>query len=370
MSKERKITGSNQMGFEMGKDGNFHLPTVDLMSLPETEIFLNWINQRKLLDDLSSNKTLLVNFRHNQTVITEEKNWSPQIPYDQLRLKPKSLAAIAFITPSLNNETLDNFGQRLTKAVQYLHPHHGVIFIAEEKGENSDQKTRQAVLKKSGLAKASILKPKNQPFLFWEGRLAKEHRAINLTKKPDFWPTLRIICENYQTTGYEVVVSPQDKPTSWKSLLEILSLPSLGTSSKQLQENYQLPSIITNSQQSKNPPESVSKLINGFGLTVKKIRCDGCVWEIGILGEQTKIADCGNPDCDNIETVNISPTYKYVVGERRIGKVCFDCGSNFQQIVEINKNYLWRSRISITEYCSLHGDIDHRTSWELNADIG
>jgi len=370
MNKREIMGGSSQMGFKLGEDGNFHLPT-DLLALPETEIFLNWINQRKLLNNLSSNKTLFVDFRHNQTMISEEKNWSPQIPFDQLRLKPKSLGAIAIITPSLNNDALDNFGQRLTKAVKYLHPHHGVIFIAEEKGEDRDQKTIKKVLKNSGLVKTSILKPKNQPFLFWEGRLAKERPAKNLTEKPDFWPTLRIVCENYQAAGYEVVVTEANKPTSWKNLLEVWStdqsLKSL------IEQGYELPEIVFHCSKSKNPPDSVTRLIDGFGVMVRKKDCGGCVWKIDLSGGQKKIADCGDPNCDETASDYISPTYKYAVGEREIDAFCFDCGppgTHLKQIVEIEKRYLWRSRISVTEYCPYHGNNNYQVKYELNVDIG
>lgn len=370
MNKKEIMAGSSKMGFNLGEDGNFHLP-IDLLALPETEIFLNWINKRKkLLNNLSSNKTLFVDFRHNQTMISEEKNWSPQIPFDQLRLKPRSLETIAVITPSLHNETLDNFSQRLTKAVQYLHPHHGVIFIAEEKGEDSDQKTRKKVLKDAGLVKVSILKPKNQPFLFWEGRLAKEHPPENLTENKDFWSTLRIICKNYETTGYDVVITETGKPTSWQSLLEVCStdqsLQSL------IEQGYELPEIVSHCSQSKNPPDSVARLIDGSGLIIRKKYCGDCVWEIDLSGGQQKIADCGDPDCDKTASDYISPTYKYVVGEREISAFCFDCetpGTHLKQIVEIEKRYLWKSRISVTEYCPHHGETNRQTSWELKANI-
>lgn len=364
-----KETGPIQLGFQMefSSDGaeRFILPP-RLLELEEVSVFLDWARKRRLWREIDEEKFLIADLRYRQCLSYKDQQWQPQIPLAEF--PSRRVSALLILIPSLtpaNRRSLESEIVQLSQTC--LVQHRSALFIYEERGNDTDTKWRNEILKKAELAKANILTPKNEPYIFWEARRPKERLGVNLTLKPWFWPMFQRTIESYKHLGWEVVIPEESGHyTSFISLADLMKrfehdFPAL------LRTDYELPEILVRAQHSTFVPGCVGDLKDGRGVWLRNTSCGKCIWQISLKkGMVTKMADCGERDCQAPEPFQIKK--RYFLGQTIETEVeC--CGSRRVincQLIKRGQNF---SHLLIELSCPHCGNPFTRKEWIDNREI-
>jgi hypothetical protein len=150
-------------------------------------------------------------------------------------------------------------------------------------------------LESYGFVSRKVVSVRGESFSLWYGRKEKERRkvVVDLTTKEWFERALRRMVKEYENAGWSVDPSK----------------------------------ILNRCRESEFPLEDYRNLRDGFG--VKLVAPCGCEWEISLEGNQTRIVNCPESDCQGLPT-GIEPKRdkrKILIGWGiESGMFCRDCG--------------------------------------------
>lgn len=215
---------------------------------------------------------ILTNLATDQSVVFDPNNWQvlDEQPTTDPAL-PKKLSGAILIAPAgavnLINETVNQWHDPLCQ----LSP----LYVFEMKdGQTFDPEaleTRRQLMIEAGYAAAKIL-PRSDPtigaeYLVWRGRVEKKRPAMNIDLLRPGQPEWKIqqyrkmyaaAAAAYRRQGFKITDSTE---------------------------------IVEAMHHSPNPPQTISSLKLGFGVTVQSLDCE-CRWEISLKGVATQVYKC------------------------------------------------------------------------------
>jgi|GEM_PF-2058519 len=252
--------------------------------------------------------------------------------------KPVRYGASIILLPFVTAQEEDLVAEQLARAQEHLGKE-GAVFIIEQRHETVSGlgPDRKKIMQEAGLVKVAVREAGNE-YIVWEGRLPKERlglrKPVNLVREDsphlDYYRMLwRQMIASYKQAGFTV--------TDHHELLNELHA-------------------------TRNPPETISRLKNGFGVTIRASGC-ACQAHIALNGTTTESRCRDHPDAmPSFEAVPAVKMQKegdkrrYIIGVPYVipGYDCWDCFQPFKRTVQAARKHGETTTLTIYETCSCH----------------